>query len=255
MHNLVVLPTGPLLVSDTFNCTVRRVDPVARTVSLFAGAGHRGFSGDGGPADKAEFGDVICIALTPDKERLLVADITNRRVRAIDLKTQVVTTVAGNGDKGVPKDGSLATAAPLVDPRAVAADAKGNVYLLERSGHALRVIDSTGHIRTLAGTGKPGLTGDGGDARTATFRSPKHLCIDRDRSVLIADSDNHCVRRYVPETGRIERVAGTGMKGKGAPGQSAEQTELAEPHGVTVWTDGTLFIADSGNNRVLRLEK
>ena len=116
-------------------------------------------------------------------------------------------------------------------------------------------MDAGGKIRTVVGTGKKGASGDGGDARTATLNGPKHLCIDRDGSVLIADSDNHCVRRYVPATGTIERVAGTGKSGSAGLGGPPEQAELNQPHGVTVRADGTLFIADSSNDRVLKVEK
>jgi DNA-binding beta-propeller fold protein YncE len=255
MHNLAVLSNDDLLVADTFNFRIRRIDAKTGVISAFAGTGKKGYGGDGGPAAQAQFGQTICIALNPAKDRLYVADIDNRRVRVIDLKSNVVTTVAGNGQKGVPKDGAVAAEAPLVDPRAVAVDASGNLYVLERSGHALRVVDAAGHVRTVAGTGKPGLSGDGGDARLATLKSPKHLCIDRDGSVLIADSDNHCVRRYVPATGMIERVAGTGKPGSAGLGGPPEKAELNQPHGVTVRADGTLFIADSSNNRVLRIEK
>src|SRR5205814_7748526 len=102
----------------------------------------------------------------------------NRRIRKIDLKTGTVTTVAGNGQKSVPPDGDAAVNAPLVDPRAVAVDKKGNIWILERNGHALRVVDAAGKIRTVAGTGKAGLSGDGGDALKAQLNSPKHLCVD-----------------------------------------------------------------------------
>src|SRR5438445_13877630 len=98
----------------------------------------------------------------------------------IDLKSNVVTTVAGDGKKGVPEDGAEAVKAPLVDPRAVAVDARGNIYILERAGHALRMVDRQGKIRSAAGTGMQGAAGDGGDARKATLNGPKHLCVDRD---------------------------------------------------------------------------
>src|SRR5206468_754245 len=103
---------------------------------------------------------------------------------AIDLTTGVVTTLAGTGTKGAPADGAEAKSAPLLDPRAVAADGNGNVYVLERGGNALRVVDPSGKIHTVVGTGKPGNTGDGGDARKATMNGPKHLCVDLDGSVL-----------------------------------------------------------------------
>ena len=174
-------------------------------------------------------------------------------VCAIDLVTGIVTTVAGNGQRGVPADGAVATAAPLVDPRAVAADDKGNVYILERGGHALRVVGTDGRIRTVVGTGQRGASGDGGDARLATMNGPKHLCLDREGNVLIADTENHCVRKYLPRTGMIVRVAGIGTKGAAGTGGPPERAELSQPHGVTVHADGTLYIADSSNHRVVKI--
>src|SRR5678809_676948 len=92
---------------------------------------------------------------------------------------------AGNGQKGVPKDGEDAKSQPLVDPRAIAVDSKGNLYICERGGHALRVVNPAGKIQTVAGTGKPGLSGDGGPALQAQMNGPKHLSCDRDDTVLI----------------------------------------------------------------------
>src|SRR5262249_3860778 len=151
----------------------------ARTgqITSIAGTGRKGFAGDGGPAVQAEFNGIYCIALDEPGGALYLADLENRRIRVVDLKTGIVSTVAGNGTKGVPADGAPARDAPLVDPRAVAVDGRGNVYVLERSGHALRVVDRTGKIRTIAGTGTKGDSGNGGDARKATLNGPKHLCV------------------------------------------------------------------------------
>jgi DNA-binding beta-propeller fold protein YncE len=143
----------------------------------------------------------------------------------------------------------------LVDPRAVAVDANGNIYILERAGNALRVVDAGGKIRTVAGSGQKGLSGDGGEARKATLNGPKHLCVDRDGTVLIADTENHVIRRYLPSEGKIVRVAGTGKKGTAGIGGPPEQVELSQPHGVFVNPSGAIYIADSSNNRVLRIEK
>lgn len=161
MHNLVV-KGDTVYLADTFNAAVRTFDLKAKKLAPFAGTGTKGYSD--GPALKAEFKETICIALTPDGKTLYVADIGNKRMRAIDTASGTVTTVAGTGTAGVPKDGELAKSQPLVDPRAVAADDKGNVYVLERGGHALRVIDKDGKIRTVAGTGKKGNGGNGGPA-------------------------------------------------------------------------------------------
>jgi DNA-binding beta-propeller fold protein YncE len=255
MHSLAMAPGGAVFLADTLNNRIRKFDPETGRVTAFAGTGQKGFSGDGGPATQAQFGGVYCVALDPAAERIYLADLDNRRVRAIDLKSGVVTTVAGNGQRGVPEDGAEARSSPLVDPRAVAADGSGNLYILERSGHALRVVDRNGRIRTVAGTGNVGATGDGGDARQATLNGPKHLCIDRDGSVVIADTENHLIRRYLPREGKIVRVAGCGRKGTAGVGGPPEQAELNQPHGVAIGPSGELYIADSTNNRVLKIAR
>lgn len=241
VHNLAIAPTGDIFLSDTWNNRVRRIDAKTGIITTFAGTGKKGFTGDGGPATQADFGSIIQIALDPAAAHLYVADIGNRRIRRIALATGLVETVAGNGAHGAPADGTDAKAAPLADPRAVAVAPDGGFYILERGGHALRHVDPTGKIRTVAGTGKPGATGDGGDAKLATLNGPKHLCIDRDGTVLIADAENHLIRRYDPKTGLITRVAGDGTPGP-----------LRRPHGVTVH-DGTLYVTDSYHDRILRL--
>jgi DNA-binding beta-propeller fold protein YncE len=256
-HNLAVTPNGDIFVADTMNNRVVKIESRSGLLTVVAGTGEHGFSGDGGPATKARFGNIYCATLDPRGERLYLADLDNRRIRVVDLGTGVVTSVAGNGKKGVPHDdGAVAVDAPLVDPRAVTADAKGNIYILERSGHALRVVDRQGKIRTIAGTGKAGAAGDGGNARTATLNGPKHLCIDADGNVIIADTENHAIRKVIVVEGKIVRVAGTGKKGAAAIDGSPLEAELNQPHGVYIHpTTGDLYIADSSNNRVLKIER
>ena len=253
VHNLAVTPEGHVFLSDAWNYRVRKINGQTGAITTFAGTGKKGFSGDGGPADKAEFGSVIQVALDPSAKHLYVADIDNKRIRSIALDTGIVETVAGNGKAGKPEDGAVAKDAPLSDPRAVVAAADGSFYILERGGNALRFVDAAGKIKTVAGNGKPGLSGDGGPALDATMSGPKHLCLDRDGSVIIADAENNVVRRYHPKDGRITRIAGTGKKGTAGLGGDPLACELARPHGVTIAPDGMLYITDSYNNRVLRL--
>lgn len=254
MHNLVV-KGDTIYLADTFNAAIRTFDLKAKKLAPFAGAGTKGFSGDNGPSLKAEFKETICIALTPDGKTLYAADIGNKRVRAVDTKSGTVTTVAGTDKAGVPKDGELAKGQPLVDPRAVTADDKGNVYVLERGGHALRVIDKDGKIRTVAGSGKKGNSGNGGPALKAEFNGPKYVSIDRDGSVLIADTENHQIRRYIPGKETVELVAGSGKKSGGLDPDPLK-VELARPHGVSVHPKtGDLYIADSDNGRILKIER
>ncbi|HXG11282.1 MAG TPA: hypothetical protein VNK04_16115 [Gemmataceae bacterium] len=254
MHSLAIAPDGTIYLADTWNNRVRKLDPKTGVITPFAGTGKKGFAGDGGPALQAEFGGIYCVALDPKAERLYLADLDNRRIRVVDRKTGIVSTVAGNGERGVPEDGAWAVKAPLVDPRAVAADAKGNVYILERGGHALRVVDPAGKIRTVVGTGQKGDR-DSTDPRQVMLNGPKHLWIDREGNVLIADTENHRILKYLPAEGKVVRVAGTGQKGTAGIGGPPEQAELNQPHGVYVHSSGTLYIADSSNNRILKVER
>ncbi len=253
VHNIAVTPEGHIFLSDAWNFRVRKINGQTGAINTFAGTGKKGFSGDGGPAEKAEFGTVIQVALDPAAKHLYVADIDNKRIRRISLATGIVETIAGNGKDGKPEDGAVAKDAPLSDPRAVVAAADGSFYILERSGNALRFVDVAGKIRTVAGNGKAGLSGDGGPALEASLNGPKHLCLDRDGTVIIADAESNTVRRYHPKDGRITRVAGTGKKGAAGLGGDPLACELARPHGVTVSPEGILYITDSYNNRVLRI--
>jgi sugar lactone lactonase YvrE len=243
-HNLAVLPGGDVLIGDTWNGRVRRVEAKAATVSTLPGFNV--------PADRARTSGPYCIALDFTGSQLHISDL--RRVHAIDVKTGKARVLAGNGEKGVPTDGAVATEAPLVDPRAAAVDRKGNLYILERNGHALRVVGRDGKIRTVVNaSGQKGAEGDGGNALAATLNGPKHLCVDLEDNVIIADAENNVIRKYLPSTGKIIRVAGTGKKGAAGLDGPPEQCELNRPHGVTVHRDGTLFITDSYNNRILKI--
>ncbi len=250
-HNLALAADGAIYIADTWKNQVQKFDLTTKKMTAVAGTGEKGFSGDGGPATEAKFDGIHCVSLAGDK--LYLADLGNRRIRLVDLKTGIVTTVAGNGRKGVPQDGAKAVEAPLVDPRAVIADTKGNIFILERSGNCLRGVDPQGRIRTLAGTGEKGFAGDDGDAKLATFNGPKHLCLDLEGNVVIADTENHLIRKYVVKDGTMMRVAGTGKKGKAGVNGSPLEVELSQPHGVYIHRDGTLYIADSSNDRILKV--
>jgi sugar lactone lactonase YvrE len=254
MHSLAVAKDGTVYLADTWNNRIRKYDPRTGRIEAVAGSGDKGDDA-GGKAVDAKLGGLYSIDLDASGQRLYMADLDNRRVRVLDLESGKLETVAGNGQKGLPNDGDVAREAPLVDPRAVAVDSQGNVYILERGGHALRVVDRQGKIRTVVGTGKRGLSGDGSLAREATMNGPKHLCVDPQDNVIIADTENHVIRKYLPKNGTIVRIAGTGKKGTGGLGGSPLEVELNQPHGVYLHRSGELYIVDSSNNRVLKIEQ
>ncbi len=236
LHNLAIAPDGRIFMSDHQNHRVRQFDVSGGSVTTFAGTGEKGFSGDGGPASAAQLNQVMCVTLSHNRQHLLITDLSNRRIRRVELSAGIITTVAGNGERGVPENGSLAATSPLFDPRAAAEDSQGRLYILERGGHALRRVAVDGTISTVAGTGKKGRLD--GPALAATFNGPKHLAIGPRDEVYIADDENHLIRCYDPQSEQVSTVLGQ------------HDTKLNRPHGVMVH-DGRLFIADSWNHRVL----
>jgi sugar lactone lactonase YvrE len=240
MHNCAITSDDQLLVADSWNHCVRRIDLASGKIDTIIGTGSEGFGGDGGPAGEATFNFVMCISLNRSKRILHVVDLKNRRIRNVDLQSYKVSTVAGNGEKGLPKNGTQAAESPLMDPRAVASDGNGRLYVLERSGNALRVVRPDGSIHTVAGTGDKGH--QDGPALQATFGSPKHLCTDDHGNVYIADDTNGAIRKYDPRTKSVETVLGKGVGDK--------RIRLSHPHGVCI-RDNTLYVVDSGNNRIL----
>lgn len=243
MHNLARTRDGRVYISDTRANYVRMIDEKTGEDFIVAGTGETGYNGDGILATEAIVHDPISITLSPDDTRLYIADIRGFRIRYIDLITGLIHTLAGIGTSGVPEDGALAIESPLVDPRGVAEDSQGNVYILSRRGHALRVVRPDGKIYTVAGTGEAHATD--GPAMKAGFKGPKHICIDTDDTVVIADAENHLIRRYDPKTHYVSTIVNHGHDG----------TPLNRPHGVWITPDRTLYICDSYNNRILKLRQ
>ncbi len=242
MHNLVRTRDGRIYISDTRANLIRLLDEKTGIMTIVSGTGEGGYNGDGIPATSAMLNDPISISLSPDDKRLYIADIRNRRVRYIDLEKGTIHTIAGNGATEVPRDGSIAKESPLLDPRAAAEDSQGNVYILSRRGHALRIVKPNGKIYTVAGTGEPHATD--GPALEAGFKGPKHLCIDTDNTVVVADAENHLIKRYDPVARTLTTLLDHGPGG----------TPLNRPHGVWVTPDRTLYVCDSYNDRILKVE-
>jgi DNA-binding beta-propeller fold protein YncE len=224
------------------NHAIRRVDAKTKIITTIAGTGQPGFGGDGGPAVKAQFKQPHSIAFDKDGA-MLICDIGNFRIRRIDMKTGMISTYAGTGDKQPTPDGAPIEGTSLNGPRAIAVDAQGNLYLALREGNAIYKIDPVKKVIThIAGTGEKGYTGDGGPAVDAKLSGPKGVSISPDGGLYIADTESHTIRRIDLKTGTIKTILGDGTRGP-----------LARPHGIFVDKKGKVFIDDSENNRVLTL--
>ena len=176
------------------------LDEKTGKITIFGGTGKECYNGEWVKAEDALLADPT----TPDDSRLYIVDIRNRRVRYIDLNTNRIYTLAGTGVTRVPEDGARADRSPLLDPRGVAEDSKGNVYVLSRRGHALRVVKPDGKIYTVAGT-RTAHKADG-PALMVGLNGPKHICINLDDSVIIVDAENHLIKRYDPDRKTIKTL-------------------------------------------------
>ena len=254
MHDIQITSDDRAIIGDSFNHRVRLLDLKSGKVSTIAGTGKSTFGGDGGPATEAGFNITMTASLSPDEARIYIADIGHHRTRQIDLKTGIVTTVAGNGKGGLPTDGGAALDTPMGDTRAVAQARDGTLYILLRGGNSLVALKDEKLQTVVNASGKKGYSGDGGPGRDATMNGPKYVAMDNEGNVLIADAENHCVRRYVVKTGIIERISGAPPKAGNKIGDTLLTTELRRPHGVRIGPDGKLYIADTYNNRVLRAD-
>ncbi len=162
------------------------------------------------------------------------------------------STIAGQAQAGYSGDEILALNAELNAPMGVAVGPGGSVYIADTGNNRVRRITLDSHIHTLAGTGEPGYTGDGGPATMAELNGPSAVAVAADGTVFVADSHNHRVRRVKPD-GIIDTVAGTGWGGDGPERGLAVQVDLNNPTGLALGPDGSLYIADTGNSRVRRL--
>lgn len=250
---------GTLIIADTGNNVLRRLDPKSGTLTSFAGSGVRGFSGDGGPATEASLRGPRGLAVD-ERGNVFVADSGNRRIRRIDSVTGVITTVAGNGERASAGDGGPALDASMVNPVSVAVDRGGNLYVLDRGSNRVRRVDfEAGIITPYAGIDKPGFSGDGGPATLAHLWTPGGIALDAKGNLYIADRLNQRIRRVDAETGVIETFAGTGNIGElggdyGGDGRPATEAFLNRPSAVFLDAAGNLLIADAGNHLVRRVD-
>lgn len=248
-YGVVVDREGMLYIVDRLNSCIRKVDGKTGIISTLAGTGKPGFNGDGGPANQAQLREPNGLSLE-GRGILLIADVSDNRIRRVDLRTGIITTFAGTGNRQFSGDGGPASVATINGARAVDFDLAGNVYICEREGNRIRKVDRrTGIIRTIAGTGQAGYSGDGGPALKATFNGPKWVHVAPDYSIYVVDTENHCVRRIDQKTGIIATVAGSGAKGPGGDGGPAASTLMDRPHGCCVH-GGMLYIADTNNHRI-----
>ncbi|MEY4394788.1 MAG: hypothetical protein RL595_2037 [Planctomycetota bacterium] len=225
----------------------------AGEVSTFAGTGTKGFAGDGGPANKAQIDNPFGVIRGPDGN-IWFCEYTGQRVRKVS-KDGKITNIAGNGKKGYSGDGGPAVDATFNLPHEIRFDKKGDLYIVDMVNNAVRKVDmKTGIISTIAGTGKPGYSGDGGQANKAQLKSPHSIQFDQAGDLYICDIGNHVIRKIDMKTGIISTFAGTGKPGVTPDNSPLDGTPINGPRSLDLDSQGNLWLATREGNQVFKID-
>lgn len=220
------------------------------TIRTIVGTGEAGYSGDGGPAENATLREPFMCDFDA-AGNLYFCEARNHVVRRVDAANGVVTTVVGTGQDGYTGDGGPATEATLYEPYALAVEGGGTIYVVDRLNAAVRRIDAaSGIITTIAGTGEPGYSGDGGPGNQAQLREPNDCFLDGKGGLLIADIQDQRIRRVDLASGIIDTFAGNGEKVRGGDGMPARQASILGARAVCMDGRGNTFIAEREGNGV-----
>ena len=249
-YGVAVDAAGNVYLADRSNHIVRKVDS-SGAISTVAGSGGFGYSGDGGAATNAEMRYPHGVAVD-GAGNIYIADVTNHSIRKVDSAGNI-STVAGTGTDGYSGDGGAATSAELASPTGVSVDGSGNLYIAYSNNHRVRKVDIAGNISTIAGTGTLGYSGDGGAATSEELNYPSVIAIDSAGNIYIADRNNHRIRK-IDGAGNISTIAGTGASGYSGDGGVATNASIKNPWGVAVDGSDDLYIADSYNHSIRKVD-
>ncbi|MFI5140720.1 MAG: T9SS type A sorting domain-containing protein [Bacteroidia bacterium] len=222
----------------------------AQIITLFAGDTSMGYAGDGGAATLAKLNNPTQASFDA-AGNLYIADQNNRCVRMVNT-AGIITTIAGTGVQGYTGDGGQATAALLGGPTGVTPDGLGNLYVADYNNNVIRKIDAAGIITTVAGNGSTTYSGDGGPATAASLNAATAVAFDATGNMYIADNRNYAVR-MVNTAGIITTVAGNGIAGYSGDGMAATSAQLTYPLGVLVDAQDNLYIGDTYNNVIRKV--
>ncbi len=238
---------GNYFIADEVNNAIRKVTISTGIITTIAGNGISDFSGDSGLAINATLNYPNGVSLDANG-KLYIADALNNRIRMIDLNTNIITTVAGNGNAGYSGDIGPAIFAELNIPEGLYAEPSGNVYIADEINNVIRKLDAlAGTIVTIAGNGSAGYSGDNGLATNARLNQPNGVYEDNANNLYIADSRNAVIRKVDLSTGIISTIAGNGTAGYSGDSGLAINAELYQPVGVTMDYYGNVYIADINN--------
>lgn len=251
-------PDGCIWFCEYGSHRIRRIDRYGN-VRTVAGQGTVGHSPDGTAIDQS-FLNLPHEIRFDSKGRLLVVDMGNHQVRALDLGQGTITTVAGTGSPGYSGDGGLARDCQLRQPHSIQFDPCGHLFICDIGNHVLRRVDmSSGVIQTVGGTGKPGPTLDGGQLEGNPLNGPRSLDFDMQGHLWLGTREGNQLFEILPEPGTvhpgtIHLRAGTGKKGIGSRRVTGLQGTLNGPKGVTIDKEGHVWLADTESHSILRYD-
>jgi uncharacterized protein (TIGR03437 family) len=246
VKGVAVDASGNVYAADSDNNIIVRFVPGGQ-MTVVAGNGIGGFSGDEGPATSASLNSPVGVAVDL-AGNLYIADGNNGRIRRVSNGT--IRTVAGNGNAGFSGDGGPATSAALSSPSGVSLDLAGNLYVADQGNNRIRKV-SNGTITTVAGNGNAGYSGDGGPATSAALNSPAGVAVDPTGNLYIADFDNYRIRKV--SNGSITTFAGNGNFAVSGDGGPAIAAALSSPAGVALDSIGNVYIADLDNSLIRKV--
>ncbi|WP_221356265.1 RICIN domain-containing protein [Streptomyces beigongshangae] len=251
-RGIIVDSAGDLYIADSGNNRIRKITKADGKIHTVAGTGAATYGGDGLAATAAHLNHPMGVAVDSAGD-LYIADYNNHRIRKITKADGKISTVVGTSSAGLAPDGTLATAAQLRNPTAVAVDSAGDLYIADHGNHRVRKVTKADQkISTVAGTGTATYVRDGVQAVSAPLSSPMGVVVDSTDTLYIADTNNHRVREVAAD-GTIGTVAGTGTAGPEGDDGPAVKAQLKSPHGLAVDCVDTLYIADYANNRVRKV--
>lgn len=241
--------SGNLFFVDVYNGCVRKVSPNG-IITTVAGTGTLGYSGDGGPALKAQLSQSFAVVVDGAGD-LFIADTYNQRIRKVS-PSGVITTVAGDGTAGYSGDGGPAANAQLNYPWGLALDGSGDLFVADSSNNRVRMISPNGNISTVAGTGTAGFFGDGSPAIGAELNRPAWVAVDNSANLFIADFNNKRIRQ-VSVSGTITTAAGNGASVFTGDQWPTTSAQFGSVLGIAVDGAENIFVADHDNNRVRKI--
>lgn len=246
-------PDGALYVTEVRNHRVRRLEWKTGWLSTVAGNGKQGYAGDNGPATEASLNEPYEVRFDGDGNMYFV-EMQNHLVRKVAAKSGRISTIAGTGKAGFAGDGGPATSAQLRQPHSIALDGRGGLYVADIGNHRIRRIDlKTGTIDSIAGSAEPHLPTEGQLAKGNPILGPRALFIEGG-VMWVALREGHSVWKLDLESGKLHHVAGTGKQGYSGDGGPLKDAQFNGPKGIAVGPDKCVYVVDTENQAIRRLD-